>query len=84
MDGLDVGMEGVLERDSGGGKGGKTAGDGGKKGKGKVGDVGGKGKDKEGGGSIGVGGGPMGNGLFVTKHEVLMLRRKMGGAQGAS
>lgn len=23
-------------------------------------------------------GGPMGNGVFVTKHEVLMLRRKMG------
>lgn len=24
------------------------------------------------------GGGPLGNGLFVTKHEVLMLRRMMG------
>jgi hypothetical protein len=23
-------------------------------------------------------GGPMGNGVFVTKHEVLMLRRMMG------
>lgn len=31
----------------------------------------------EGGGS-GAGGGPMDNGLFVTKHEVLMLRRLMG------
>ena len=26
----------------------------------------------------GYGGGPMGNGVFVTKHEVLMMRRKMG------
>ncbi|GAB7323732.1 hypothetical protein MBLNU13_g07198t1 [Cladosporium sp. NU13] len=26
----------------------------------------------------GCGGGPMGNGVFVTKHEVLMMRRKMG------
>jgi hypothetical protein len=26
----------------------------------------------------GCGGGPMGNGIFVTKHEVLMMRRKMG------
>ena len=26
----------------------------------------------------GFGGGPMGNGVFVTKHEVLMMRRKMG------
>lgn len=24
------------------------------------------------------GGGPMGNGVFVTKHEVLMMRRTMG------
>jgi hypothetical protein len=23
-------------------------------------------------------GGPMGNGMFVTKHEVLMMRRMMG------
>lgn len=28
-------------------------------------------------GGIG-GGGPMGNGVFVTKHEVLMMRRIMG------
>ena len=27
---------------------------------------------------VAVGGGPMGNGVFVTKHEVLMLRRGMG------
>ena len=26
----------------------------------------------------GCGGGPMGNGVFVTKHEVLMMRKKMG------
>jgi hypothetical protein len=25
------------------------------------------------------GGGPMGNGVFVTKHEVLNMRRTMGG-----
>lgn len=29
------------------------------------------------------GGGPMGNGVFVTKHEVLMMRRIMG-AQSAA
>lgn len=28
--------------------------------------------------SGGAGGGPTGNGVFVTKHEVLMLRRLMG------
>ncbi|KAM0714387.1 hypothetical protein Q7P37_010174 [Cladosporium fusiforme] len=27
----------------------------------------------------GCGGGPMGNGVFVTKHEVLMMKRLMGG-----
>lgn len=27
-------------------------------------------------------GGPTGNGLFVTKHEVLMLRRMMGQQSG--
>lgn len=27
----------------------------------------------------GSGGGPMGNGVFVTKHEVLNMRRTMGG-----
>ena len=36
---------------------------------------GGSGKDGEGEGGKG---GPMGNGVFVTKHEVLMLRRLMG------
>jgi len=35
-----------------------------------------RGADEKGGGA---GGGPMDNGLFVTKHEVLMLRRLMGG-----
>jgi hypothetical protein len=30
----------------------------------------------------GGGGGVMGNGLFVTKHEVLMLRRMMGAQSG--
>jgi len=35
-----------------------------------------RGVDGKGGGA---GGGPMDNGLFVTKHEVLMLRRLMGG-----
>jgi hypothetical protein len=30
-------------------------------------------------GKEGEQGGLMGNGVFVTKHEVLMLRRKMGG-----
>lgn len=39
--------------------------------------------DGEGGGGEGgggcVGGGPMGNGVFVTKHEVLMMKRLMGG-----
>jgi hypothetical protein len=33
--------------------------------------------DGEGDGA-GCGGGPMGNGVFVTKHEVLMMRRTMG------
>jgi len=33
--------------------------------------------DGEGDGA-GCGGGPMGNGVFVTKHEVLMMRRMMG------
>ena len=28
--------------------------------------------------NLGIGGGPTGNGVFVTKHEVLMLRRAMG------
>jgi len=36
-------------------------------------------RNAEGGaGGVGAGGGPMENGLFVTKHEVLMLRRLMG------
>lgn len=30
----------------------------------------------------GAGGGPMGNGVFVTKHEVLMLKRMMGQSGG--
>jgi hypothetical protein len=30
------------------------------------------------GDGAGCGGGPMGNGVFGTKHEVLMMRRKMG------
>jgi len=31
-----------------------------------------------GGDEGGCGGGPMGNGIFVTKHEVLMMKRLMG------
>lgn len=39
------------------------------------------GSDGEGcGAGVGDGGGAGGNGVFVTKHEVLMLRRLMGGA----
>jgi len=34
--------------------------------------------DVDGPGATGATGGPLGNGLFVTKHEVLMLRRMMG------
>lgn len=34
--------------------------------------------DGEGDGS-GCGGGPSGNGVFVSKHEVLMMRKMMGG-----
>ena len=30
------------------------------------------------GNACGLGGGPAGNGIFVTKHEVLLLRRMMG------
>jgi hypothetical protein len=30
------------------------------------------------GDGAGCGSGPMGNGVFVTKHEVLMMRRMMG------
>lgn len=39
------------------------------------------GSDGEGcGAGVGDGAGAGGNGVFVTKHEVLMLRRLMGGA----
>lgn len=38
----------------------------------------------EDGGEGGGGGGLMGNGLFVTKHEVLMLRRMMGAEGGGA
>jgi len=34
------------------------------------------------GGDTGGRGGPMGNGVFVTKHEVLMMRRLMGEGGG--
>ncbi len=36
------------------------------------------GNDDRCGGGVGGSGGPAGNGVFVTKHEVLMLRRLMG------
>lgn len=39
----------------------------------------GKGEVGRDGGELGGDSGVMGNGVFVTKHEVLMLRRRMGG-----
>jgi len=40
------------------------------------------GQDDAGADGTGGAGGPLGNGLFVTKHEVLMLRRMMGRKDG--